>query len=62
MYNSSSQTLLQAFVPVTVVVMILLALVHAFVREKVKRWRRWSWSDGLVRESALPVHATSVDM
>lgn len=56
MYNLSSQALLQAFPPVTVVITILI------VREKVKSWRHWSWSDRLVHESALPTHATGVDV
>jgi hypothetical protein len=62
MSNSKPQALLQAFVPLTLALAILLALSHAFVRKEAKGWRHWSWSDRLVRESALPMHAIDVDL
>jgi hypothetical protein len=62
MSNSKPQALLQVFIPLTGVLAILLVLVHTFVQEKAKGWRHWSWSDRLVRESALPMHAIDVDL
>lgn len=62
MSNSKPQALLQVLLPLTVVLTILLVLIHAFIRVEAKSWRHWSWSDRLVRESTLSMHATDVVM
>lgn len=62
MSNSKPQALLQVLVPLTVVLTILLVLIHALIRVEAKSWKHWSWSDRLVCESTLPMHATYVDM
>ena len=62
MSNSKPQALLQVLVPLTVVLTILLVLIHALIRVRARGWRDLLWSDILVRESTLPMHATDVDI
>lgn len=62
MSESKAHALLQAFISLTLALTILLVLIHAFVRAEAKSWRHWSWSDRLIRESALSIYAKHVDM